>query len=125
MEKEIYNLNELTEKNREVPLINKEQIDPEMTFELKSEPGVITDKGDSAFWVKLKSEKDNPALEGKFFTPGEKTEKLIVFTLGLLGDGNKWMESKFIPSLLREGYIKDSKNKFLISLRPNFYFSLY
>ncbi|NQU77881.1 alpha/beta fold hydrolase, partial [Candidatus Falkowbacteria bacterium] len=65
---------------------------------------VISDKGDSAFWVKLKNEKEDPALEGKFFIPGGKSEKLIVFIPGLPGDGNTWMESKFVPSLLREGY---------------------
>src|SRR3989344_3671060 len=86
-----------------VPLIEKEMIDPAMTFELKGERGVIHEKGDSVFWVTLQG-LGGKRVEGKFFVSGEGQEKLLVFEPGMPGDGNKWMESKFVPELIRQGY---------------------
>jgi hypothetical protein len=86
-----------------VPLIEKENIDSQMTFELKNEQGVMSEKGDSAFWVKLLGEKGE-VVEGKFFASGEGQEKLIVFEPGMPGDSNKWMETRLVPELIRQGY---------------------
>lgn len=86
-----------------VPLIEKERIDSKMTFELKDERGVIYEKGDSAFWVSLQGP-DGKKVEGKFFVSGNGHDKLLVFEPGMPGDSNKWMEAKFVPELLRQGY---------------------
>lgn len=86
-----------------VLLIEKERIDPAMTFKLESEQGIISEKGDSAFWVKLQ-DSAGKMVEGKFFVSGAGQEKLLVFEPGMPGDSNKWMEAKFVPELIRQGY---------------------
>lgn len=86
-----------------IPLIEKEMVDPKMTFELRNEQGVISGKGDSAFWVTLQNP-DGKKVEGKFFASGEGSEKLLVFEPGMPGDGNTWMEERLVPELIRNGY---------------------
>ncbi len=89
--------------NNSVPLIEQENIEPEMTFELKNESGVFFEKGDSAFWVKLFGSRGE-TVEGKFFVSGEGQEKLLIFEPGMPGDTNKWIESEILPELIRQGY---------------------
>src|SRR3989344_5265688 len=86
-----------------VPLIEKGRIDPAMTFELNSEQGVVPEKGDLAFWVTLQ-DANGRKVEGKFFISGKGQEKLLVFEPGMPGNSNKWMETKLVPELIRQGY---------------------
>ena len=74
-----------------------------MTFKLENEIGIIPEQGDCAFWITLKGP-EGERVEGKYFVSGEGQKKLIVFEPGMPGDGNKWMEERFVPELIRQGY---------------------
>ena len=83
-------------------LINKENIAEEGTFELRNEKGVISENGDLSFWISIRNKED--ILEGKFFVSGQSRDRLIIFEPDMPGDSSEWMENKFIPDLLRDGY---------------------
>lgn len=107
MNREIFGQQKENPKSKEIQslfeFVEKETFDSKMTFRLKNEKGVSKENGDMAFWVKLLNQ-GGEALEGKFFISGSGHDKLIIFEQGMPGDSNKWMEDKFVPEIIKQGY---------------------
>jgi len=85
------------------PVIEKDKLDLARSIKLEHETGVLEDKGDYSYWTAVVGE-NGKVVEGKIFISGEGKKKLLFFEPGMPGDSNKWMEQKFVPQLLREGY---------------------